>query len=532
MENEVKEQKPKKKADKVKIGAVIILVISALVFIPTGGTAVISSILQKNKTPVFGKYKGQKIEYKAGSDFAASAANLAQAYQNYGYDVSQISSYIFQNAFEGTVQNMYYKDAVEASGYSVPKSAVNRAILPYFRDANGDYSQKLYNQTSESEKSDLRSAAEKSLIYSRFEEDLFGSNKLYGLKVSSKESNFIANMGTEKHGFQLATFSTGDLPREEAVKYAEKNMETFKRFNISAVTLSEKLDADNTLKQIQNGEITFDQAVTDISEKLYTGDDGKLSSPYYYQLKNTIPVEENLLKVIGLANGAISEVIQTSRGYSIFRCDGDSLAADLTDESTVDTVLSYIKAYEMSYIENYYTDVANKFVYEVSTLSPITIDISDGEEGRILDPNNRVDQRLIAAGGENIVELTPFEVACRNNGMKAVDVPAFPVNYGNSSFFDTVPTDVTELSALSSNNSAFKTLFALKENELSQPFVLGSNVVVAKCVSIQKDDATADENYTSQAAYYDQDSASAAIMASPDLENNFFDTYYKFFLNQ
>ena len=528
-EKEAKEKKPKNNNGKAKIGAVIVLVISAVVFIPTGGSAVIESIRQSRNTPVFGSYKGKKVEYKAGSDFAANVSNLAQTYQSMGYDVNQLGSYIFESAFESTIHSMYYEDEIAKAGYSVPKAAIDRAIIPYFRDENGEFSKKLYNQTDESKKTSLRASAEESLLHSRYIDDLFGSDNLYGLKASSKENTFVSSMGSEKHAFQLAAFSTSDLPGDEVVKYAKSNPSTFRRYNLSAVTLSEKIDADNTLKQIQSGELTFDSAVTTISEKLYTGEDGKISNNYYYQLKNTIPSETDLAAVTELSSGSISEVIPTTRGYTIFRCDGSSTDADLSQQETVDAVLSYIKSYEISYIENYYTQIANKFIYDVSSTEPIIIDVSDGEEGRVLDPNVRADQRLIDAGGENIVRLDKFETACRNYNIKSIDVPAFPVNYGNSAFFDTVPSDVSELSSLSSNAAAFKTLFTLKEGETSQPFVLGSNVIVAKCVSITKDEAAENDGYAAQAKNYDQDSATNAIMTSKNVKNNFYETYYKFF---
>ena len=525
------EKKEKKNGGKAKIGAVIVLVISAVVFIPTGGSAVIESIRQGMNTPVFGSYKGTKIEYKAGSDFVANASKLASTYQQLGYDVSQIYSYIFESAFETTVHGLYSNDKVAASKYSVPKEALNRAILPYFRDENGEYSNMIFNRTDESTKASLRASAEQELLSSRFTDDLYGSSNLYGLKVSSKENGFVSSMGSEKHAFKIAAFSTSDLPKEEAVKYAKNNTDTFRNYNLSAITLSEKIDADNTLAQINGGETTFDDAVKVISEKLYTGDDGKLTNSLYFQLKNIIPTESDLLSVVGLSKGAISPVIQTTRGYTIFRCDGDSQPADLTSDSVIDSVSSYIKSYEISYIENYYTEIANKFIYETSTVEPVVVDMSDGENGRVLDPNVRADMRLIASAdeNENIVSLDKFATACRNYGIKAVETQPFPINYGNSTLFDRIPSDVSEFSSLSSNMAALKTLFSLKENETSQPFVLGSNVIVAKCISVTKDDVNEKDGYSAEAANYDRGSASVAIMTSKDLKNDFFKAYQKYF---
>lgn len=534
---EEEEKKTKaKKADGAKIGAVIILIISAVVFIPVGGSAVISSLLQKSKTPVFGTFKGQKIEYKAGSDFASNVSYIAQRYQSYGYDTNQIYSYIFEQAFENTVQNMYYESAVKESGYSVPETAVNRAILPYFYDENGVYSSKLFNQADESQKSELRASAEKSLIYSRYVNDVLGndygsSSKLYGMKYPSKEANFVSSFGSEKHSFVLASFPTDNLPREETVKFANAHGDLFRNFNLSAITLTEKLDADNTLKSINDGETTFDAAVTDVSEKLYTDSEGKVTSSYYYQLKNVITNEDDLNKVLGLKNGEISDVVATSRGFTIFRCNGDYTTADTSKDETIDAVLSYIKAYEMSYIENYYTDIAKNFKADAATLPSAYFDMSEGENGVQLDPAVRADARKIENGGESIVNLDSFAMACRKYGVTKVDVPAFPVNYGNSQFFNTIPSDVSELSSLSSNASAFETLFSLKKDEISAPFVLGSNVLVVKCVGIQKDDPEEKDDYVVNAASHDSDDLNKEIMSSPDLENNFMETFYGKFMN-
>ena len=534
---EEEEKKTKvKKADGAKLGAVIILIISAIVFIPVGGSAVISSLLQKNKTPVFGKYKGQKIEYKAGSDFASNVSYIAQRYQSYGYDTSQIYNYIFEQAFETTVQNMYYEDAVKSSGYSVPDSAVNRAILPYFYDENGVYSAKIFNQTDESKKNELRMSAESALLYSRYSSDVLGSDfgsssKLYGLKYSSKEGNFVSNMGSEKHSFVLAAFPTDNLPNEETIKFANEHSEIFRNYNFSVITLTEKLDADNTLKSINDGETTFDAAITDVSEKLYSDSEGKLTSSYYYQIKSMIVNSEDLDKVLALKNGEISDVVQTSRGYTIFRCNGDYVAADLSKDETIETVLNYIKAYEMSYIENYYTGIAKNFKADAATLPSAYFDMSEGDDGVQLDPSVRADARKIEAGGESIVELDSFAMACRKYEVTKVDVPAFPVNYGNSRAYDTIPSEVSELSSLSSNASAFETLFSLKRDEISSPFVLGSNVVVVKCVGIQKDDPEEKDDYVVNASNYDSDDLNREIMSSPDLENNFMETFYGSFMN-
>ena len=67
-----------------------------------------------------------------------------------------------------------------------------------------------------------------------------------------------------------------------------------------------------------------------------------------------------------------------------------------------------------------------------------------------------------------------------------------------------------------------QTLFSLKNNQISAPFVLGDKVVVAKCIGIQTDEAIEIPSYASSSYYDDLQNSSQAIMNSPDLENNFY----------
>ena len=61
--------------------------------------------------------------------------------------------------------------------------------------------------------------------------------------------------------------------------------------------------------------------------------------------------------------------------------------------------------------------------------------------------------------------------------------------------------------------------------------MLGSNVVVVKCVGIQKDDPEEKDDYVVNAASHDSDDLNREIMSSPDLENKFMETFYGKFMN-
>ena len=179
-------------------GSIFILVLAAVSFI------FIPAIVQNTGTdlPPLGYYNKKPIEYKQGTYFAS-------AYQYYsdmvGSGSNQIESEfrILNSAFTDTVIHMAYAEAVKKSGYIVPDTEIDRTMLPYFYDSNGVYSAKIFHDTPDSTKIELREAITDSLTNMRFIEDLFGSttayingNSLYGLKTPATETAFIQEMAS------------------------------------------------------------------------------------------------------------------------------------------------------------------------------------------------------------------------------------------------------------------------------------------------------------------------------------------------
>lgn len=488
----------------VYIGSVIILIISVLTFVVFGvGTEVFTALFGKqNQLPPFGKYDGKKIEYVAGSEFANLTSQFAENYKAQGYELnSQSEYYIFSQAFSQTIMNMAFTDAINNSGYVVPESAINRQMVPFFSDETGKYSPRLYNQADEATKNNLRESIAGTLKGTRFTDDLLGSsavavagNKLYGLKESAKETDFIANMDSAKRSFTMAAFSTDNFPKEEAVKFAESHKELFVKYDISAITLENEKDAKALLKNIKSESISFDNALIEKSEKYYTEQDGKLASPYYFQIQSMLKNEEDIALLTGLGNGDLTDVIQTQLGYSIFRYDGASAAADFADEAVQDVVLTYIKSNESGYIENYYADIAKSFKSDAA--------------------------------------VNGFEAACAKYEVTAIDVPALSLNYGDSDLLTKIPSSsVSELSNASGNEKFFQTAFSLKMDELSDPIVLGANIIVLKLTGIQNDTPAEADTVKAKIATIDSNSAMATLMESDKVENNFTAVFFANFMN-
>lgn len=481
-ENKITEQKTKK--DSSKIGAVIILVISALVFLPFGASAVFQSIFNKQKVSSYGSYNGKNITYEPGTKFFITVSNLAQSYQAGGYKVDENSYYrIMREAFYQTVINMAFTDSVKKSGYIVPKEAVNRAVIERFTDpSTGKFSQKAYNQTSAVDLEKLRKDIEESLVYRRYFYDLFGTDNevsfngtaLYGLKRSGAEKKFLASMGAEKHSFDAVAFSTANFPKEEAVKFGKENAEKFIKYDLSVITVDDEQEAKALLKQINGNEITFADAASEKSQKYYSDAEGKNAGAYRYQIENMLDNVDSLAELEKLQKDEISAIIKTKRGYSIFKCDGSVVAADFEDSTVQDAVLGYINSNEKSYIENYFLEIAENFVSEAA--------------------------------------ISSFDSACKKFNVEKSEVQPFPVNYGSSSIYSSV-SETGPLARIASNEDAYKTAFSLKQDEISSPFILGSNVVVLKCTGIQTDEV--EDASETEIRNADLNTANSALFANP-----------------
>lgn len=485
-----------KKNTAYTIGSLIILLICAFVFVIL--PAFTGSSSRQGETPVFGKYNGTEIRYEQNSDMYNFASNYAQMYQNYGMQIDSSNHYYIMNsAFNSTVMKIAYSDAVKNSGYVLPEEAINRGLRPYFADATGNYSSKIYKQTPASTIQSLTKSVSESLISQRFADDNFGSESdivgdtaLYGLKESDAELDFLTAYDENRRGFEMAVFPLSTYPEEEKIAYGKQNAAKFAKYDMSAITVADKSLAKTVLNKINGNEITFEDAVTEYSDKNYTNSEGKLTTKYQYQIENLLTNKSDLAKITDLSVNAVSEIIETDGNYTIFKNDSKKLDADFEDADTVRVVSTYLTTNEKSIIEDYFTAKAKE---------------------------------LKAAAADD------FEAACTKFNITKTEVAPFPLNYGSVNLAKSVDTSVAGLSNADTNENFLTTAFSLKMNEVSDPIVMNDNVVVIKYVS--SENVPSDKTVVSEVANYDQTSAQNTIMESPKLDNNFATTYFKNFLN-
>lgn len=478
----------------ISAGSIIILVLAAISFI------FIPAMVQGggSELPPLGYYNKKPIEYKQGTYFTS----LVQFYSEQVGSENLQSAYfdIFNTAFNGAVLNEAFTQAVDATGYVVPTALLDRNMIPYFYDENGVYSKKLFNEASDSTKIELRNSLENSLVYQRYTDDLFGSASdkigdyaMYGLKTPAAEAAFIDSMGENQRTFQVVSFDMTNYPAEEATIWGQENADLFTRYDLSVISLADEAAANNLLKQLQNNEILFEDAVTELSRNYYSGTDGKLLNAYKYQLDNIVTDEASLAALTSLAEGQLSGVIATTNGYSIFRGDGASIPANFEDEALVDAVISYMRSYESGLIETYYLDLAQDFW--------------------------------------NAASVSGMAEACRQFGVQPTQVGPFPLNYDSSPLFPSLSSTDVALNGAASNESFMKTAFSMQMDEISSPMVLNNYVVMLMLTEEAtipvENDAALFDSYVVQ---FDQVAVQNAIMTSDKLQNDFLTVFFEYFM--
>lgn len=479
------------------LGSLIILLIAAVVFV------LLPAMLGRGggkRLPPFGRYDGHEIRYENGTVFADYVSNYADMIKERGGDVdTQAYFYIFNYAFNATVQRMVFDEAVKKSGYTVPEAAVDRMMVPYFSE-NGVYSPKLYRQASEDSIRKMRKEFSETLTTSRYTDDALGAkdavgeDALYGLKVSKGLIKTIVDMGKEKRGLSIASYSMADYPDAEKVKYGKAHAEKFKKYDMSVITFEEKATAESVAKRIAGNEINFFDAIGEYSKKTYSDENGKLNSAYRYQVEKIVSTD-SLNALDALKEGEVSSVIETDGTWSLFRADGGIKTPDFSDDNVVRDVYSYLNTYESSIIEDYFVEKAKGLAQQ-------------------------------AAQGT-------FEEACAALSLEYKKVMPFALNYGSEGAMSKLDTSIKGLEGADMNDAFLKEVFSLKVGEVSSPIVNGSNVLVARLDTIEREDLPPSKDaIKDMCAGMNREAMSAAIMASDKLENNLISVFFNNFMDK
>lgn len=487
------------------IGSIIILVISFIAFVLPSQ---LGSAAAAQKKEVFGKYKNREVRYEKNSDLVNNLQSVQNEYYNtYGQEPDNSTFFNnFYQAFKMTLSQYAYEEAVKKSGYVVAEETVNRKLRSLFQDENGNFSMALYNQADTQAVAEYKSQLLNAGYSNRMAEDLFGSqtdmigpSTLYGLKQSEAEMDFLADYETNLRAFNMICFDKGTYPDAQVLSFAEKNSGKFTKYNLSIITYADKSDADKAAKKMADGKTTFETAASEVTSK-YCDSEGKLIYPYYYQyrLERLLNDAADINTLASLKNDEVSAVVELTDGYAIFKKVAAEDKADFTVDATLKDVRTYLSTYESDIIEDYFINRAKDF--------------------------------------KKAALATDFDEACESVNVTKIEIPAFALNYGGSSFGKSIDSTLPGLEFADENETFLRTAFSLKENEYSDPIIMKGTssgyVVLIQYVPTDLEDEDTEMNVKPFLAYqiagYDNSAAMNSILKSKDVTDNFTMAYYGF----
>lgn len=457
------------KKNTLAIGSIIILVFSviAFVFIPAAGG-------QPGSTTqtLLGKWKNKRLEYTADGLFLQEYRQLHRAAETSGYLRSDnklqqefMERQIMRTAFQSSIIQLAAQTEALNAGFYLPNKNINKALLPFYTDSTGAYSEKLYTQTTEQQRLANRKQVINYLTAQRCIEDNFGAyDKLFGLKTSAAETSFVQKMAEHERSFNYVVFEESQFPKDKIRAYGEEHADLFAEHSLSMLTFTAQDEANKTAQALQKGEVQFEDAVVTNSTKLGTDAAGKMLSPYRTTVNRTFPESKDLDTVLKLGVDEISPVVKTASGYAIVKCTAPVKATDFSLQETEDRVFAYMKSNERGLIEDYLEQKAKTFADAAKT------------------------------GG--------FAEQAQINDLVVQTSNPIALNYGNAAILPQISSQSDSFFAAGiRNESFFKNAFALKLAEISEPILLGSNVLV---LQLNEETKTTEEVQNNIASSYQQ----------------------------
>jgi parvulin-like peptidyl-prolyl isomerase len=478
------------------IGAVFILILSVVtfVYVPTSRRT-----FGGHSNITFGEWDGKPIEYVQDSFFVRQIQAISAQMEQQGQQVNQFSSFqIMKQAFDSTVIRFAILDDLKKVGYKVPESFVNKALVSYYLDENGKYSNKIFNDTPETTRALHRTTTSEEMTVTRFVEDMFGDKSgVYGLKAGSKEIELIKTMSGPQRSFDYVSFSTDSYPVTEVVAYGQANAKLFAKHDLSVITVDTEAAAKKVADSLAKKTISFDDAITTYSTKAGADSTGKLLKSLRYNLNELFTDAKDLETVLALKPGDVSPIVKAGKEFVIVRCNAAPVDADFNNSDAVSSVSTYMIIHEKGKIEDYFVAKAKEFAATART--------------------------------------SGLPAASKAAGLEVKSTAPFGVNYGNVSILTPIPVQANpELSAAPKSETFFKTAFSLAPDAISDPIVLGNDVVVLKVKEEKAADTQISEMlplfYNYYAGSWSQETYAGTVLKDKRLKDDFMNTYLKYFL--
>ena len=478
----VKKENKSKKSFVWWAGVIVLILISITFVLPATG---VSSIFAKDSIE-FGKYNGEKIEYKYGNYFYNQLANLSQSYGS-SMDVYSL----WYQAYYTTVFHTALDQMAKKAGIIAIDKAVNDYILSsgVYNNTDGQFDQSIYESTP---------SASRQMVYESAAENVPAvqvTSDISTVLSSKAEQEFVATMAATGRSFDYVPFDATSYPDEEAVNYVNSNPQPFTSISLSILSVATEEEATSILKELTDGVKSFDEAVTESSTDSYKSANGAMGAKMFYEIQNTIYSEENVNTIFSSSEGSYVGPFSTAYGYSIFRVDSAPAMADTSDSTVMNKIKNQIAVLDAERIKAYAETKANEFYAEAE------VNFSDA-----LDNNGYVEESVLS---------TPAN-------------PASSTMMGSFAYSDTYGL----LNTAAADSAYLSALYTSEPGTVLAPQAAGSTGYIVTKVG---EDEVSTSLQSSLPAFYDY---LASVAAQNDLSNaimtnsNFTDNFYSVLFSQ
>ncbi|MGN0907184.1 MAG: SurA N-terminal domain-containing protein, partial [Bullifex sp.] len=344
------EAKKSKKSLAWWAGVVILILISITFVLPATG---IGALFAEDSI-VFGKYNGEKIEYKPGNYFGSQVNSLASQYDS--LDMSSMYS-IWYQAYQSTVLQTALNQEAAKAGIKASDYAVNQYILDagFYNNEEGVFDKTVY---------DSRTQAERETVFRNVKDAIPGmtvANDYTTILSSDAEKDYVATVSATGRTFEYIAFGPETYPDEEAAAYLLSNPQPFTKVSLSIATKATEEEAKVLMDEIAAGTKTFEEAALNDSTDTFASQSGKVGDIYFYNLKSTVGSEDTANQIFSTAAGSLAGPYMTAYGYSVFRVDEAPSMADASDSGVLSVVKSYIASNSPDLVTPYAEAAANEF---------------------------------------------------------------------------------------------------------------------------------------------------------------------------
>ncbi len=471
--------------------AVLVLVVVTFIGLP------LASKIGRTGRLVFGKYDGREIAYVPGNYFDKTKENIARSLEQQKNNKVNFEAQLYRvwrEAFNQTVLHTAILIETQRSGIWISQDRIDKAIIKYGPyTVNGKFSEKLYNETPNSEKYKTRQYFRDYILEQQYFTDYYG-----GERPSSKEKKFFVDMTLPQRSFSFITLPFSNYPDKEIAAFAQKHSKLFRKIKLSRIFVNSEKDAKKIWEKLTKENGNFEELAKTYSKDTFATNGGSMGWKYDYEIKDDFVKDSDLEYVLNLKESEISKVVKGKFGWMIFRCDSPLVQPDVKDKDLLKVVKKYVLTYERGKVEDYFLKRAKDFV-------------AYAKKHNFLD----------ACGKYNFVPfLTNY----------------FPINYQLLFSFLPVQSKGNKPSLATANYSKtfFEKAFSLtKKKDISDPILLEDQIVVLKLLNekttLKKNDKQLYESYYN---YFTQQAVKTDVqnyLTNPKkLVDNFNEVFFKY----